>query len=102
MIRPYIIKLVRQMYEARCKPGGTQIFWGYGCPSGNFDNHPVVKLQKNQICNPYSNKIFCFTLQSINFRTNLSIFFPTIFKLKAPDILTTFFEKKKVGAIANH
>ena len=72
-----ILILNLEMYEARCKCGeGVFIFWGggYGCSAGNFDKNQIAKLQKNQICNPYSNKIFCFTSQSINFRTTFKHF----------------------------
>ena len=51
--------------------GATQNFVWYECAAGNFDYHPIAKPQTNQICKSYSNQIFCFTLRSINFRTNL-------------------------------
>ena len=47
-----------------------------------FDYHLIAKPQMNQICNLFLNQILCFTLQSINFKTNSTIFcfcfcFPT-------------------------
>ena len=64
---------------------------GYGCAAGH------------QICNPYQNQIFCFTLRSINFN-KFNRFSQPILKLKAkmkraPDIYINF--QKNKGAIVN-
>ena len=100
--RPIILNLLDMKLDASPRSGVLR-FLG-GCSAGNFDNHPIAKLQKNQICNPYSNKIFCFTLQSINLRTTLRNFATNqqiAIMQEAPDILTTFFSSKNKGLSLN-
>ena len=79
-----------------CRGGVLQKKIGNGCAAGNFDYHPIAKPQTDQICNSYSNQIFCFTLWSINSSTLFNRFRKLMVKNeKGIRYLNHFFQKKK-------
>ena len=86
----YLMLLYTAKRILRSGGGGTKKNWVRMCGL-------IAKAQTNQIWNPYSNKIFCFTYWSINFSTNSTVFCCCFFFLqpilklkvkmeKAPDI----------------
>ena len=84
--------------------GGGVLKIGYECAAGNFNYHLIAEPERNQLCNPYQLKIICFTLRSMIFSTNATIFSQLILKLKVkmkrhPISLSLFSKKKKIRAI---